>query len=103
MLRVCLFISDSLHADILAFCLGDIYAVHFGIDRFLRDWISNIVWHSLFSDCSNFDWISYWLLFREILENIYKNINACNTYEPYENLSETLQRFVDKEDIKILY
>jgi hypothetical protein len=29
--------------------------------------------------------------------------NAHNTYEPYENLNETLQKFVDKENIKILY
>jgi hypothetical protein len=29
--------------------------------------------------------------------------NAHNTYEPYENLNETLQTYVDKEDIKILY
>jgi hypothetical protein len=29
--------------------------------------------------------------------------NAHNTYEPYENLNETLQQYVDKENIKILY
>jgi hypothetical protein len=32
-LRVCLVVPDSLHADVLASCHGDINAAHFGIDR----------------------------------------------------------------------
>jgi hypothetical protein len=47
-------VPDSLHADILASCHGDINAAHFGIDRTFARLQLKYIWDSMFSDCSNF-------------------------------------------------
>jgi hypothetical protein len=53
-LRVCLVVPNSLHAEILTSCHGDINAGHFGIDRTFARLQLKYFWDTMFNDCSNF-------------------------------------------------